>query len=257
MNNNKLTIFLSHSHKDLDKVRKLREILESLDYEPLIFFLKCLDDNNDELEDFIKREIDARNLFIFCKSKNSEQSVWVQRELEYIKDSDIRRLYTIDIDLPLNQTLVSLLHEIGNFIKRNTVFISGRQFKEDNELCDEIKAYLSKYGYKVIRYDRFEGQKEHDEDLKQIIQNGVFMPIITSRYFESAFCTTELNYVLKESIDKKPLILPVIIGCKSVFNIMPELREYNPYIFEYNDYNSDTFFDTLNYNILKRLKDIQ
>lgn len=38
---------------------------------------------------------------------------------------------------------------------------------------------------------------------------------------------------------------------------MPELREYNPYIFEYNDYNSDTFFDTLNYNILKRLKDIQ
>ena len=63
----RLTIFLSHSHKDLEKVRKLREILESLDYEPLIFFLKCLDDSNEELEDFIKREIDARNLFIYCK----------------------------------------------------------------------------------------------------------------------------------------------------------------------------------------------
>ena len=53
----RLTIFLSHSHKDLEKVRKLREILESLDYEPLIFFLKCLDDSNEELEDFIKRAI--------------------------------------------------------------------------------------------------------------------------------------------------------------------------------------------------------
>ena len=85
----RLTIFLSHSHKDLEKVRKLREILESLDYEPLIFFLKCLDDSNEELEDFIKREIDARNLFIYCKSKNAEDSIWVQKELEYIRKSNI------------------------------------------------------------------------------------------------------------------------------------------------------------------------
>ena len=53
---NKLTIFLSHSHKDIEKVRKLREIFESLDFEPLIFYLQCLDDNNEELEDFIKRD---------------------------------------------------------------------------------------------------------------------------------------------------------------------------------------------------------
>ena len=161
----RLTIFLSHSHKDLEKVRKLREILESLDYEPLIFFLKCLDDSNEELEDFIKREIDARNLFIYCKSKNAEDSIWVQKELEYIRKSNIKRLYTINIDLPLNQTLVSLLQEIGNFIKRNTIFISGRQFAVDNELCEEIKDYLVSYGYNVIRYDRWGGYDEHDKDL--------------------------------------------------------------------------------------------
>ena len=68
MNNEKLTIFLSHSHKDVEKVRKIRDILEIIGCEPLMFFLKCLDDDNDKLEDFIKREIDARNIFLYCKS---------------------------------------------------------------------------------------------------------------------------------------------------------------------------------------------
>ena len=50
MANDKITIFLSHSHKDYEKVRKIRDILEMLECEPLIFFLKCLDDQNAELE---------------------------------------------------------------------------------------------------------------------------------------------------------------------------------------------------------------
>ena len=82
MYDNKLTVFLSHSHKDIEKVRKIRDILEILGCEPLMFFLKCLDDNNGELEDFIKREIDARNVFLYCRSRNAEGSEWVQKELE-------------------------------------------------------------------------------------------------------------------------------------------------------------------------------
>lgn len=85
------TIFLSHSSKDIDKVRKIRDILESLEYEPLLFHMKCLDDDNETLEDFIKREIDARNIFVYYKSKNSESSIWVQKELSYIKESSNKR----------------------------------------------------------------------------------------------------------------------------------------------------------------------
>ena len=43
-------LFISHSHKDLKKVRQLRNNLEEAGYEPLCFYLKCLDDS-DELED--------------------------------------------------------------------------------------------------------------------------------------------------------------------------------------------------------------
>ena len=93
----KLSVFLSHSHKDIEKVRKIRDILETLDCEPIMFFLKCLDDDNTNLEDFIKKEILARNVFLYCKSKNSENSVWVQMELDYIKKLDSSRVYSIDV----------------------------------------------------------------------------------------------------------------------------------------------------------------
>ncbi|MDE7330430.1 MAG: toll/interleukin-1 receptor domain-containing protein, partial [Clostridia bacterium] len=97
MNGEKLSIFLSHSHADIEKVRKLRDVLETLECEPLIFFLKCLDDDTDVLEDFIQREIENRSLFLYCKSENAEKSVWVKKELDYIRSFDKNRLYTVDI----------------------------------------------------------------------------------------------------------------------------------------------------------------
>ena len=62
----RISAFLSHSSKDIDKVRQIRDILEVLDYEPLLFHLKCLDDDNDDLETFIKKEIESRNIFMLC-----------------------------------------------------------------------------------------------------------------------------------------------------------------------------------------------
>ena len=35
-------IFLSHSHKDINKVRQIRNQLEEEGFEPLCFYLKCL-----------------------------------------------------------------------------------------------------------------------------------------------------------------------------------------------------------------------
>ena len=95
------TVFLSHSSKDIEKVRQIRDILEVLDYEPLLFHLKCLDDDNGDLETFIQKEIESRNIFIYCKSQNAESSRWVQKELEYIKSFDSKRLFTIDKILPI------------------------------------------------------------------------------------------------------------------------------------------------------------
>ena len=49
-NNNDIWVFLSHSKKDYEKVREVRNLLEEQNFRPLMFFLKCL--NDDEEIDF-------------------------------------------------------------------------------------------------------------------------------------------------------------------------------------------------------------
>ena len=146
--NNKITIFLSHSHKDEEKIRKIRDVLEILDCEPLIFFLKCLDDENEELEDFIKREIRARNIFLYCKSENSESSPWVQKELRYIHALDAKRLYMIDIEKDFSRNLISFLKTLTTILKRNRVFITYARY--DLYVANKIISYLQANGYNVF-----------------------------------------------------------------------------------------------------------
>ena len=45
MNENGGYVFISHSHKDIEKVRILRNVMEENGFEPLCFFLKCLTKN--------------------------------------------------------------------------------------------------------------------------------------------------------------------------------------------------------------------
>ena len=47
-------IFLSHSSDDFDKVRKIRNYLEEKSYRPLMFYLKCLE-SDEEIYDLITR----------------------------------------------------------------------------------------------------------------------------------------------------------------------------------------------------------
>jgi hypothetical protein len=77
-------IFLSHSHQDFDKVAKVRDYLEARRHHPLMFFLKCLNDSH-EIDNLIRREIEARSWFVLCDSANSRISRWVQSEVETIK----------------------------------------------------------------------------------------------------------------------------------------------------------------------------
>lgn len=81
---NEIWVFLSHSNKDYEKVKSVRDKLERDDFRPIMFFLKCLEDN-DEIDDLIKREIDVRTRFILCDSENARKSDWVQKEIEYIE----------------------------------------------------------------------------------------------------------------------------------------------------------------------------
>lgn len=159
--NNEIWVFLSHSNKDYEKVIKVRNLLEQNDFRPLMFFLKCLNDD-DEIDDLIKREIDSRGRFILCDSKNARKSCWVKKEIEYIKSKN--RIYqTIDLDDPTDV----IQRQIENFRKRNSIFLSfNPNSAKDTILAEKLESSLKERNFAVYMSQRF--TREDDlEDLKQ------------------------------------------------------------------------------------------
>lgn len=141
-NNNEIWVFLSHSHEDYEKVRKVRDMLEDQHMRPLMFFLKCLNDH-DEIDSLIKREIDCRTRFILCDSENARKSDWVKEEVEYIKSQD-RICETIDLDMPIEE----IKKVLSEFKRRATLFISYN--RENQNLAKSVYERLSKYDFQVF-----------------------------------------------------------------------------------------------------------
>ena len=137
-------IFVSHSHHDLAQVRQIRNELEQRGHNPLLFFLKCLTENDARLPQLIREEIQAREWFILCDSPNTKNSAWVQQEVELIKSMAGKVFETIDLSEPLEGQLYKLVR----LSKRATVFLSyGR---EDREIAKRIRRKLREHDYSVF-----------------------------------------------------------------------------------------------------------
>ncbi len=158
-------IFLSHSSADFDKVRLIRNYLEEKSYRPLMFYLKCLE-TEEETFDLIKREIDVRTRFILCNSKNAQNSDWVRKEMDYIKNARPKRSYeVIDLSKPLEQ----LKPELDKYMDKTNVFISYSLLRQ--HVFDMINERLSKYDIRVFYPDKDAKLRESlgDQDIKNTI----------------------------------------------------------------------------------------
>lgn len=138
-------IFLSHSNKDFAKVRMIRNYLEERSCRPLMFYLKCLS-NDDEIDGLIKREIDCRTRFIICESENSQGSKWVQSEVKYIK-SQQRAYETID----LSQTDEQIKAQLDELVKSTQIFLAYS--RRDDEIVRSVYSHIRKYDIKCMGVD--------------------------------------------------------------------------------------------------------
>lgn len=139
--NNEIWVFLSHSNKDYEKVRQVRNLLEEQSLRPLMFFLHCLNDD-EEIDSLIKREIDCRTRFILCDSENARSSHWVQKEVEYIKSKN-RVCETID----LSKSMEEIMSDLQDFINKTRIFISYN--REEYQLAELVYKRLSQYDFSV------------------------------------------------------------------------------------------------------------
>jgi len=117
-------IFISHSSKDIEKIRLIRNEFEKLGQNPLAFHLKCLntdtEDNEHFLLELIKKEIEARNWFIYCESESAQNSKYVQLERDYVKQIGKDQIWKLN----LNMTIDEIMEEINSICKKLQVFIS-------------------------------------------------------------------------------------------------------------------------------------
>lgn len=191
--NKEIWIFLSHSSADFDKVRLIRNYLEEKSFRPLMFYLKCLN-SDEETYNLITREIDVRTRFILCDSENARASEWVKREMDYITSKDPKRSYEI---LDLSKPIEELQSQLDTYTNQTNIFISYA--RTDKELSEYICNRLRKYDLKVLcDYEFLDGRSNFAEDIKKEIRhaanNGYFISVCSSEYINSNYCLNEMQY---------------------------------------------------------------
>ncbi len=161
-------VFISHSHQDITFVRKIRDRMEALGFEPLMFYLKCLTDD-DEIEDLIKREIKEREWFVYVDSPSSRTSKWVRTERDYIATLENKKVLTIDISKPLDD-------QVEAIADRMSVFMSYT--RSDRALAAQIERLLVEKEYLVLGEKTFDIASNGEDNLTEMIDTAVHHGIV-------------------------------------------------------------------------------
>lgn len=195
-------VFISHSHLDIEVVRKIRNQLEECGFEPLMFYLKCLTDD-DEIESLIRREIDEREWFIYVESENALNSRWVKSEREYISHLSGKKVFTIDIN-------GDITNQVRNITRQLKVFVSCSN--QDRKVFEILKQALVKKDFLV--FDPLEmplgcNISQHVQNaLDETVRDGFVLLLVSKNINNSAWINKEIKYI--SSAGGK--IVPIFIG---------------------------------------------
>jgi hypothetical protein len=179
-------IFVSHSHHDLKKVREIRNYLETRGHNPLLFFLKCLNDDDARLPELIREEIKARNFFVLCDSPNAKVSKYVPDEVALVESLDGKVKETIDI----GQELEPQLYKLDRLLKRATVFLNYAP--EDKGIADRIRDALIRHDYCVRFDDEFTkgrgSESSVESAMDDALSRGFVLAIVSPAWLTNKSC---------------------------------------------------------------------
>lgn len=232
LQDNEIWVFLSHSNKDYEKVRQVRNMLEEQSLRPLMFFLHCLNDD-DEIDSLIKREIDCRTRFILCDSENARKSHWVQKEVEYIKSQN-RICETID----LSKSMDEIMSTLQDFINKTRIFISYN--REEYKLAEMVYNRLSQLDFAVYIDRAWDFNSLYHQNYKDTLDylensvvraNGYVIAIMNERVLNpNSGSRHELIKAIRDnrSIGKgTPNVIPIATQ-ESVVEFIQEDKELSP-----------------------------
>ena len=226
-------VFVSHSTKDFERVRLVRNALEKIGSRPILLYLKCMEDE-DEIDSLLKREIDARKRFILCDSPNARYSKYVRSEVKYIKSK--RRMFEIidlsDINIDSPNVEQEILNLIKPFKRRTTVFLSYS--RNDETLAAQLKNQLKIAGFNVWDADYYldkmpgvtTGRDWNSlirQSIKATLEEGYFIALLGDTPSKFSFeeiqyaCEIEPKQVLPVSIGRNPV--PDFLKCLNILDV--------------------------------------
>ena len=242
--------FISHSHLDIEKVRIIRNIIEeTFFYEPILFFLKCLSDEN-EINHLLQREIAERIWFVYCKSKNAEQSKFVQNERKYIDDlmkrGTYKQLLTVELDefeIWDERCYEYIRQQIAYQIRKTKIFLSYSH--RDEATAAFLRKRFTERGYSVW----WDGELTLAESWQQTIRNkikehsykdGLILHIVSENSWKSEVVMDEIGYALARGA----MIVPIVIDAAKISN---QIRANMPNLlyFSFDLENAERSFERL------------
>ncbi len=214
-------IFISHSHKDIEIARKIRNRFEELGFDPLLFFLKCLNEDS-EIEHLIKREIDEREWFVYIDSENSRNSKWVASERAYIEKSGTKNILNIDI----NENYIARAESIAN---RLSVYVAHSHFEKS--IAEKFRKELLKNEFLVLQADNTEAENrnEYTTQVYDKVESAAKHGFVIILLKEESMNTYWVRHEFDCAVTNFATIVPVCIGDTKLTRIYnrrcdPELR---------------------------------
>lgn len=218
-------VFLSHSSADYEDVKIVRNYLEESGFSALMFYLKCLEDEDkrEEAQKLIEWEIEKRNIFVLCDSSDAKLSPWVQDEVKHVKKFPEKIYVEIDMD-KLKYEKCTQLSKLDNLMKKSTLFFSYSS--EDKEFVMKVYEYLKSEGFKIwidnheIRIGDNITQQINDA-LIDATKNGYILFFMSKNFMASPWSKQELFV----SLSLNATILPIIVDDVDIMKEFPLLSD--------------------------------
>jgi hypothetical protein len=185
-------IFVSHSVKDLDAVRQIRNAIEERGANPiLLFFKQSIDD--ELLKTLISREIDARNFFVLCDSQNARSSAYVQWEVAYVEKLKHIRRTTIDLAADWHVAL----EKIDALLSDATIFLSYGS--SDWHLIKPFVDYLIGEDFSLFDPSRdislgSDWRTAIQDAINEAGRTGHFLQFVTQKSLQSHWVSREFEF---------------------------------------------------------------
>lgn len=211
---------MSHSTKDIHTVRSVRNELEDMGHLPILFYLKSVSEHS-ELDELIRREIEARNWFVLCDSENARESLWVQQEREMIRSLPEKVYREVDLSAPLEPQM-NVLRELS---EAATVFISYR--RAISGVARKIYDRLSAAGFRTwMDIPDLKPGQDFSASIRSHVDaamdEGWVLLLVDSTYFGDRFtgfdlCREEATHALqRNALFGQSRVIPVLLDAPAV-----------------------------------------